>query len=111
MNNTTIERLIVVESHNNASEITDAIQGYKVELVFMDSDDAIAFVRRATNRRAIVTSTRGVLRTVSFPITCVINKRRDKSQQTLEIVDQTEQKENNDSQSKDDLQYQQPQFV
>ena len=108
----------MVESHNNASEITDAIQGYKVELVFMDSDDAIAFVRRATNRRAIVTSTRAVFpdgtvqsRTVSFPITCVINKRRDKSQQTLEIVDQTEQKENNDSQSKDDLQYQQPQFV
>ena len=93
-NNKGLKRLIVVEHHNTASEITDAIQGYKVELVFMDSDDAIAFVRRATNQRLI----EGMK---DFPITCVINKRRDKSQQTLEIVGM-----DIDSQSDDDLQQQ-----
>ncbi len=94
MNNRYRKRLTVVESHNNASEITDAIQGYKVELVFMDSDDAIAFVRRATNHKVITGKN-------NFPITCVINKRRDNSQQTLQIVGM-----DIDSQSDNDLQQQ-----
>jgi len=74
-NNTRIERLIVAVSPNEAS-ISDATQGYKVELVFMDSDDAKAFIRRTINTR---------YNGSNYPVTYVVSKQIDNLQQTLEV--------------------------
>ena len=82
----------VAVSQDKASEINDATQGYKVELVFMDSDDAKAFIRRAINER---------YNGSNYPVTYVIKRRIDDSQQTLEVG-----MEIVDSQSDDDLQKQ-----